>query len=219
MKKNTPSILVTDISKSYVSLSARVRIRALENFSFSCFPGTVTLLVGANGSGKSTLLRILSGLISPSHGSIQLNTNSNKKVKSRDIGYLPENLNFHKGISSIRFLSYLAKLKNLKKPTKHAYDWLHTFGITNRWINLPMDLYSEGMKRRTGLAIAFMGNPEIILLDEPLENLDESIRAKSLDLFNKLAHEDKRTIVIATHNQNIFEQYADQILHLKAGKI
>ena len=123
-------IIAKNISKRFISISARVRITALDKITFSCQSGSLLLLVGANGSGKSTLLRILAGLVSPSKGSVLVMSNKpNKRKIQRQIGYLPENLRLHSDVSAIRFLSYLGRLKQIPNPVKNAKLWLSEFGI------------------------------------------------------------------------------------------
>ena len=215
-----PTIIAKNISKRFLSFSARVRISALDKITFSCQAGNLLLLEGANGSGKSTLLRIIAGLVSPSKGSVLVFNNNPKKWNiQKQIGYLPENLRLHDDVSAIRFLSYVGRLKQLPNPVESASKWLSEFGINDSWSQIPMRLFSEGMRERTGLALVFMGNSNVLLLDEPLVNLDESIRSKTLELIDHAVHRNKKTIVVATHNKEHFHGIIDNILHLKDGKV
>ncbi|MHA2363014.1 MAG: ATP-binding cassette domain-containing protein [Candidatus Hodarchaeales archaeon] len=213
-----PVIKASNITKNFqVNFK---NITALRDVSFICKSGTISLLIGDNGSGKTTLLRIISGLIKPSEGSISVQNSIPSKLEIQKlIGYLPETVKFHKGISGFRFLEYLARLKQIHNPKLIVERWLTFFEISKEWQKMPPALYSKGMKERIGLAIAFMGDPQILLLDEPLENLDHEIRIKTLELIDKSAHNDQKTILIATHNKDDFRDYTDQILHLKEGRL
>ena len=183
--------------------------------------GNITAITGSNGSGKSTILRMISGLIKPSSGKIFV---CGKKSSSRDvkgiIGFLPENPQFHRGVSGLDFLTYLGKLKGLKKPQIRAETWLDRFGINDKWKNLPTNLYSEGMKVRVGLASAFM-NPstKVLLLDEPLENLDQEMKKITIKLIEEASKLEKKIVITAIHPDPDFEPYIDKKYLIKDGRI
>lgn len=156
-------------------------------------------------------------MIHPSSGQIVKNSNES-------IGYLPQNPKFHKGVSGIDFLIYLSKINDSKnKNSKEGYrfrslTWLNNFEIPDKFKNLPIELYSEGMKRRTALAITFMHNPDILLLDEPLENLDSATRTKVIHYVDQ-ALNDQKIVIIATHDLESFSKLNPIHIHIKNGKI
>lgn len=203
-----PSVRLDEVSKQYVVLSARTRIWAVKQLSFQCQPGQLTLLEGKNGSGKSTLLRLIAGLEKPTQGRVVVTVSGPKAI-----GYMPENPRFHKKTTAYQFVRYLAQLRGLPKPGELAAELLNQFGLNQKWHHLNAEVYSEGMRQRLGLVIAFMGEPAILLLDEPLENLDQQTQALVLERILTTKRSGK-TVIVATHNLDQFQNVADQQINL-----
>ena len=202
--ENHLSISLSNISKTFVVVSAKVKVKVLENVTFTCKPGELVLLTGKNGSGKSTLLRMIAGIIKPSHGSIE--------TKGK-IGYYPQNPQFNKGVSVLDFTNYIGSLKNGIYDKKEGLLWLNNFGISDKWKEMDVLLLSEGMKRRVALSLSFLGNPDILLLDEPLENLDKEIKEDLLE-FVQIALKDEKTIIVATHEIDAFSRFTPRAINL-----
>ena len=198
------SISLNNISKTFVVISAKVKVKVLENITFTCKPGELVLLTGKNGSGKSTLLRMIAGIIKPSHGSIETRGK---------IGYYPQNPQFNKGVSVLDFTNYIGSLKNGIYDKKEGLLWLNNFGISDKWKKMDVLLLSEGMKRRVALSLSFVGNPDILLLDEPLENLDKEIKEELLRFVHE-ALKDGKTIVVATHEIESFSSFTPRMINL-----
>ena len=205
--ENHLSISLSNISKTFVVVSAKVKVKVLENVTFTCKPGELVLLTGKNGSGKSTLLRMIAGIIKPSHGSIE--------TKGK-IGYYPQNPQFNKGVSVLDFTNYIGSLKNGIYDKKEGLLWLNNFGISDKWKEMDVLLLSEGMKRRVALSLSFLGNPDILLLDEPLENLDKEIK-EDLLRFVQIALKDEKTIIVATHEIDAFSRFTPRAINLDMG--
>ena len=204
-------IKLEDISKSYLILSARIRIKVLENITYG-FTRGLYILKGKNGSGKSTLLRILSGVLKPSTGKVLIENNCK-------VAYLPQNPQYHKGVCSREFIKLLIKLDNSSRESVDRSEyWLQKFGITDHVAKLPMELLSEGMKRRVGLAIVFSTNPDIILLDEPFENLDSDAQ-DILMIRIKEEIQNKKLIIVASHNSSYFNTLDLKELELINGNL
>lgn len=218
---NQNSVIVQNVSKNFLSVINRARIQVLSNVNLEAHAGNITAITGSNGSGKSTLLRMISGLIKPSSGKIFLlgSSSLSRNIKGI-IGFLPENPKFHRGVSGLDFLTYLGKLKGLKKPKLRAETWLERFGISDKWKLLPTNLYSEGMKVRVGLASAFMNpNTKILLLDEPLENLDQEMKKITIKLIEEAAKLEKKIVITAIHPDPDFEPFIDKKYLIKDGRI
>ena len=195
------------IVKTYRILSSKVKIKVLDGMSFGFQPG-LTLLTGKNGSGKSTLLKLLAGVVKPSSGYV---------IVKGSVGYYPQNPQFNKGVSVQDFTDYLGSLKTKHYSKMEGKTWLNNFGITDKWKNMDILLLSEGMRRRVALALAFLGNPDIILLDEPLENLDIDIKEKFILLLQEQLEKNK-LIVIASHEPEVFTKFNPKRLNLEKGK-
>ena len=153
-------------------------------------------------------MRIIAGITKPSKG--QIHTYGR-------IGYYPQNPQFNKGVTVLDFTNYIGSLKNTSYSPLEGKLWLDKFGITDKWKKMDLLLLSEGMRRRVALAIAFLGNPDILLLDEPLENLDVDIKG---DLIKVLAKElqDYKTVIIASHIKENFMGLNPKEMNLEMGK-
>lgn len=207
--EDSTSVSVSNVSKTFTVLSSRIKVRVLDDITFTCKSGQLILLTGKNGSGKSTLLRLIAKIVKPTKGSI--------KIKGK-IGYYPQNPQFNKGVSVLDFTNYIGSLKTDHYDKKDALMWLQNFGIPEKWYNIDILLLSEGMKRRVALSLSFLGNPDIILLDEPLENLDRSTKDNFMKILGEELHQNK-TIVIATHEVDIFTSLNPESINLEKGKV
>ena len=196
----------------------RVEIRVLKGVSFKVNPGEIVAVMGGNGSGKSTLLRLIAGFFRPSRGRIAvLGKNPTTYEAKKEIGYLPENLRFHRGVSGREFLLFLARLRGIKNSPLKTKIWLEKFGIDEKWQKLPIDLYSEGMKQRTGLASAFFHDPKLLLLDEPLENLDQGMKTRMVEIIKKEAKNRRKIVILAMHSDSELEKIVDRQYTIENG--
>lgn len=208
-------LLVENVSFSYK------KKEILKDLSFSCLNG-VNAILGNNGAGKSTLLNILAGEISPAKGGkIFLNDTSLLNCKNYPInrvGYLPQNFEIFDNVTGYDFLSHVYDLKNLpKKNKKNNIEKMVEILSLSTVIYKNFKTYSGGFKRRLGIAQAMLGEPSLILIDEPTVGLDPEQRAE----FRKLMFEiSKSTItLISTHIIEDVELFSDNILILKDKNI
>ena len=201
------SISVNNLCKNFIVLSSKVKVKVLVDISFTCNKGELILLTGKNGSGKSTLLRIIAGIIKPSKGSVKT---------YGMIGYYPQNPQFNKGVTVTDFINYIGSLKNKRYKKDDGILWLNNFGITDKWKKMDVLLLSEGMKRRVGLSVSFLGNPDIILLDEPLENLDSETKENLLQYISE-ALDQHKTILVSTHEIETFQGFSTKAILLDKG--
>ncbi|XQY90220.1 ABC transporter ATP-binding protein [Metabacillus sp. HB246100] len=177
-------------------------------------------LLGPNGAGKTTLMRILTTLIDPSNGTInagQLIWENKTEVRNH-IGYLPQHFSMYKNITILECLNHLALLKGIDKKNRHK-----VIQSTLEEVNL-LDVQSKkikqlsgGMLRRVGIAQALLGNPKLLIVDEPTVGLDIEERVRFRSLLRKLGK--NRNIVISTHIVEDIETTCDQICILKNGKV
>ena len=180
--------------------------------------GTVYGLQGKNGSGKTMLMRAISGLICPTSGRIVINGEQLHKNISipRSIGLLLENPSLLPEYDAFQNLKLLAKMQG-GVPEEEIRQLIRDVGLDDAG-HKKVEKYSLGMKQRLGIAAAILGSPDIILLDEPINAIDgegvEEIRSLILSLKNE-----KRIIIVACHDKEEMNLLADEIVHLRDGRI
>lgn len=180
--------------------------------------GTVYGLQGKNGSGKTMLMRAISGLIRPTSGRIVINGEQLHKNISipRSIGLLLENPSLLPEYDASQNLKLLAKMQG-GVPEDEIRQLIRDVGLEDAG-HKKVEKYSLGMKQRLGIAAAILGSPDIILLDEPINAIDgegvEEIRILILSLKNE-----KRIIIVACHDKEEMNLLADEIVHLRDGRI
>lgn len=180
--------------------------------------GTVYGLQGKNGSGKTMLMRAISGLIRPTSGRIVINGEQLHKNISipRSIGLLLENPSLLPEYDASQNLKLLAKMQG-RVPEEEIRQLIRDVGLEDAG-HKKVEKYSLGMKQRLGIAAAILGSPDIILLDEPINAIDgegvEEIRSLILSLKNE-----KRIIIVACHDKEEMNLLADEIVHLRDGRI
>ena len=193
---------VKDVTKTFGELSV------LKRLSLSCGPGDVTLLVGANGAGKSTLLRIIAGLSRPDSGSL---------VRSTDrLGFLSHHLFLYGKLSVRENVRLFASVGGVPR-SEQLIERLELSDVVDR----PLAELSKGMQARVGIARAFLGQPELVLLDEPTSNLDEKGTALLLAEIQRRQFEtDGRCVtLIATHDLHRMASIATRVVVLADGKV
>lgn len=190
----------------------------LDNINLTLEKGSLSLIVGGNGSGKTMLLRALSGLIFPTSGEILIDGKKlifNEKFPV-DIGVCIEQNGMQSNISGFENLAYLANINKIIDK-EEILRYMKLFDIY-KYKDMKFKKYSLGMKKKLALIQAVMENQDLMIFDEPLNGLDE----KSIDVFVKLLEEEKakgKTIIIATHKQNIFENILDSVFEMHNGRL
>jgi ABC-2 type transport system ATP-binding protein len=190
-------------------------VQALDELELKIEPGLFGI-IGPNGAGKTTLLRILLGLIQPSSGSatvLDMDISQSKKIRER-IGVLLENPTLPKAMGAREYLSQVIKLYGGNSDPDELLELVGLQDAPNRKIGH----LSAGMRQRLGIALAFAGNPELIILDEPTSNLDVPGREQMLDLLSHLYHKSKVSIIIASHILSELEQVCTHVAFMNRGK-
>ncbi len=200
------------ISKEYKNKKALKDVNLI-------FENGIYGLLGPNGAGKSTLMNIITENLSADQGKILWNGQENTKlgVKYREIlGYMPQQQGLYNGFTGKRFLNYIAVLKDIPKE-KIQEDILKVAKKVNLQddLNTKIGMYSGGMKQRLLIASCIIGNPQLLIFDEPTAGLDPKERVRVKNLLKELA-EDK-IIIIATHIVPDIENIAKEIIILKKG--
>lgn len=206
-KSKKEIISIQSVSKIY-NLGETV-VKALDNVSLSIYDNDYISIMGPSGSGKSTLLSIIGTLDNADSGellingiSIQENTNIDK-LRNKSIGFV---FQFHNLISELTLEENVSLPKMIAKEQwdkDELIELFEYFDLKDRMNSFPNDL-SGGEKQRVAVMRAVINNPSIIIADEPTGNLDKENALKMMSLFQKLNTEKKLTIIIATHDEDVF---------------
>ena len=206
-------IKLTGINKIY--RTNEIETLALENVNLDVIKGEFVSIMGPSGCGKSTLLNIMGLLDAPSSGKIEINGTSVESMKDKELAaFRNKTLGFV--FQSFHLINSLNVIDNVEVPllyrkmaakerTRLAKEVLERVGLSHRMRHMPTQL-SGGQCQRVAIARAIVGNPEIILADEPTGNLDSKMGAEVMELLHKLNKEDGRTIVMVTHNEEQAKQ-------------
>lgn len=206
-------IKLTGINKIY--RTNEIETLALENVNLDVIKGEFVSIMGPSGCGKSTLLNIMGLLDAPSSGKIEINGTSVESMKDKELAaFRNKTLGFV--FQSFHLINSLNMIDNVELPllyrkmaakerTRLAKEVLERVGLSHRMRHMPTQL-SGGQCQRVAIARAIVGNPEIILADEPTGNLDSKMGAEVMELLHKLNKEDGRTIVMVTHNEKQAKQ-------------
>ena len=206
-------IKLTGINKIY--RTNEIETLALENVNLDVAKGEFVSIMGPSGCGKSTLLNIMGLLDAPSSGKIEINGTSVESMKDKELAaFRNKTLGFV--FQSFHLINSLNVIDNVELPllyrkmaakerTRLAKEVLDRVGLSHRMRHMPTQL-SGGQCQRVAIARAIVGNPEIILADEPTGNLDSKMGAEVMELVHKLNKEDGRTIVMVTHNEEQAKQ-------------
>lgn len=192
---------------------------ALKDFSAVLLEGVYGLL-GPNGAGKSTLMNILTENLEQTSGEIFLDGQDIRTMGTRYrslIGYMPQQQGFYEQFTACEFLHYIGELKNIRK-TEHAGEIERLLKRVNlyEYRNKKLGGFSGGMRQRVLLAQALLGNPKILILDEPTAGLDPKERINMRNIIAEISRE--KIILIATHIVSDIEFIADEILLIKCGE-
>jgi ABC-2 type transport system ATP-binding protein len=206
------TIVVRNLSKWYGD------VVAVSDVTFGVEPG-VTALLGPNGAGKSTTLEMLTGLLAPSAGTIRV---LGKPARGdvtlyRQVGLAPEQEMIYPFLTGYEFVRLNAVLQKLPDPdaaTRRALEIVELVADAQR----PIKGYSKGMRQRIKVAAALVHDPQVILMDEPLNGTDPVQRAHLITLIRRLGAEG-RTVLVSSHVLYEVERFADRILVIARGKL
>jgi len=197
-------------------------VTALDGLTVAFAPG-ITGLVGANGAGKSTLIKILLGLLPPTTGrAVVLGhdvTASGERIRTLT-GYMPEHDCLPPDVTGTEFVTHLGRMSGLPATAakERAADSLRHVGLYEERYR-QLGTYSTGMKQRVKLAQALVGDPRLLLLDEPTIGLDPAGRRAMLDLISRIGAEFGISIVVSSHLLGEIEQICDQLVVIDGGRL
>ena len=208
-------IEVKNVTKKYGNFVA------VDNISFTVNDGEVVGLLGPNGAGKSTTMNMITGFIEPTEGTIKVNgydVLSQPAKAKKQIGYMPEGVPLYSELTVKEFVEYMAELK--KVPRKERKDQiskiLYETGIEDVANKLIRNL-SRGYRQRVSLAGALIGNPEVIILDEPTVGLDPKQITEIRQLIKRLGK--KHTVILSSHILSEVSQICEKVIIINKGKI
>jgi ABC-2 type transport system ATP-binding protein len=202
-------LTVENLSKTYG------RIQALKNISFTVPEGTVFGILGPNGSGKTTTLGTITDILKPTSGSYQLFDKPASAESRRKIGTLLETPNFYHYLSGIKNLEIAAEIK---QHGKEDIDRVLEIVDLTRRKDSKFSTYSLGMKQRLAIASCLLGNPSVLVFDEPTNGLDPVGIAEIRELMKRLYREGK-TIIMASHLLDEVEKVCTDMAILKRGEL
>lgn len=207
-----------NIEFAHITKKYKNDITALDDVSFTVGSGVFGLL-GHNGAGKSTLMKALVTVLTPSAGTIRVcgfdTVRQGEEVRAR-IGYLPQELAMYPSLSVFDFVNYMAELKGIrnKKAVNQVLEQVEMSAFSNRKIGQ----LSGGMKRRVGIAQALIGNPQILVVDEPTAGLDPEEQVRFRGLLSRYAR-DNRTVFLSTHIVEDVYQLCGELAVLRKGHL
>jgi len=224
-EKMNKIIEVEDLCKTYKM--GEIDIEVLKNINLSIDKGNFVSIMGPSGSGKSTLLYLLGGLDIPTSGSIKINgidisTMDDKEqsiMRRRSIGFVFQfyNLIPNLTVEENTMLPILLDGKNTKDYKEALAYILDIVGLTDRKKHTPREL-SGGQQQRVAIARALINNPDIILADEPIGNLDSKTGTEIMELLQRINKENKKTIIQVTHSREAAE-YGNLIINVRDGRV
>ena len=197
------------------------RLKAVDDVSFTVNRGDIYGFLGPNGSGKSTTIRMILGLIKPNGGEVKLfgqNMNRKNFRLLGKVGALIERPDFYNYLSAEKNLQLLARYSNLPKDDARIHEVLDMVGLRDRATS-KVRTFSQGMKQRLGIAQTLLHNPDLIILDEPLNGLDPQGIKDVRDLLFTLNQEMGKTLIISSHILREMELVANRMVVINRGKV
>lgn len=207
-------LILENISKKYKDQTA------LENINIELQSGQLIGLIGKNGAGKTTLIKLIATIIKPTSGHILLDNQDiikNPDIMRTVIGYLPQEVSVYPNLTAYEYLNYIASIKGINKreaemQIKTLLSNFHLEDVKTKRLGG----YSGGMKQRIGIICALLGNPQVIVIDEPTTGLDPEERITVRNVLSGLAKE--RIVILSTHIVSDIEAVAARILMLQHGR-
>jgi Cu-processing system ATP-binding protein len=192
------------------------RVEAVRDVSFELREGETVALVGHNGAGKTTLMKLMLGLIRPTAGRVRVlgeDPAAGEFAARRRLGYLPENVSFNVALTGRETLAFYARLK--REGAGSVAALLDRVGLGHA-ADRRVGTYSKGMRQRLGLAQALLGEPRILLLDEPTTGLDPELRQSFYGILEELRLRGT-TVLLSSHALNELEERAGRVVIMNRG--
>ena len=190
----------------------------VHDLSFEVQPGEVFAFLGANGSGKTSTIRSLIGLYEATKGKLHINGRQYTAKDAQTVGYLPEERGLYTRVSALDNLTYFGEMKGLSRSEARriGMEFLTEVGLADK-AKLKLKSLSGGQQQKVQLGVAVMGNPDLLILDEPTKGLDPVNRKLLLDIVDH-HREQGAAVIYITHLMEEVERLADRLLIIKDGK-
>jgi ABC-type polysaccharide/polyol phosphate transport system ATPase subunit len=224
MKKSLPAIELRHVSKHYVIhhekptlveklIHDRVeKFTALDDVSLTVYRGERIGIIGSNGSGKTTLLKIISGIATPSAGTIL--------VSGKIVSLIDLEAGFHGDLSGLENIYLNAMLIGLNNAQiRSSLSDIIDFSELGSFIDAPLYTYSQGMKLKLGFSIAIHSDPDILIIDEGIAVGDAKFQEKAAHSLSQFMVHGNKTILIASHWMEYIRKYCSRVITLQSGKI
>src|SRR5215216_2542624 len=210
-------LVIKDLKKTYPG-----GVQALRGVNLELSPGVFGLL-GPNGSGKSTLMKIVATLLEPDSGTIEMNGTdliTHRDHTRRMLGYLPQDFGLYPTLTARQMLDYLAKLKGIrnKRERNTLIDALLEKVNLASEPTQPLQSFSGGMRQRLGIAQALIGEPQLIIVDEPTAGLDPQERVRFHNLISETASE-STVVILSTHIVSDVSNLCSRLAVIRKGSI
>ena len=204
---------MVDVSHFKMAFEGKVVIKDL---SFTVKKGEIFGLLGANGSGKTTTIRSLLGFYTPTGGELLIDGREYNPEDSKvTVGYLPEERGLYRKENVIDTMLYFATLKGIKDPLEWSRRYLKRVGLSDKETE-KIEKLSGGQQQKIQLGITIMGDPKLLILDEPTKGFDPMNRRLLMEIIEEL-HEKGSSIIMITHYMDEVERFCDRALLLKDG--
>lgn len=195
---------------------------AVDNLSLEIDEGEIYALIGPNGAGKTTTIKIIAGLYLPDSGSVEFlgkNLLAGEAQEKKLIGYIPDEPNFYPGLTGVEFLNFIGGLYQISEKRKNEvlarFSKIYPF---REILDSEPNNYSRGNKQKLVICAAFLPDPKLLLIDEPIVGLDPQSAKATLELFSTFAKEGG-SILLSTHTLAVAEEIAHRLGIIDHGKL
>ncbi len=219
------SVVVEKLSKTYVTES--IKVKALENASFTLYKGEFVAIVGPSGSGKSTLMHLLGTIDRPTSGEVYIDGVATSRMKgdeladfrNKKLGFIFQAFNLVNGLNALENVELPLMINQIPQGERRrrATALLTQLGLEDRLFLKPTQL-SGGQQQRVAVARALINRPALILADEPTGNLDTKSKEEVMRLFKSISNDTNVTIVMVTHDPDT-TKHCDRVIYIKDGRI
>ncbi len=217
--KNLTKIFIDDASQGKKDT---IRIKAVDDVSFSCSQGEIFGLLGPNGAGKTTTLRVLSTVLQPTSGQVSVlgfDVVENAQKVRQNIGFISGSTRIYDRLTPEETITYFGRLYGMeRKKIRQRCEEIYDLFDMRKFAHTLNSKLSTGMKQKVSIARAIVHNPSVLIFDEPTANLDIMVGKTVLE-FIKLCREEKKSVILSTHIMNEAEKLCDRLGVIHEGKL